>query len=161
MWRDQDIPFVIGGFPLLLGPVLRGLTVLLFLLFFFFFFFLFFFFFFFSFSVFLFLFRLFCFPLWSESPRMYYYNGTRDHLNQNAKCERNFRSGSTESVQIIYKHFCSHVLHGHTSLLRLIFFFSNFPEMEIDDSSILKSSEPLEKQIRFQISHGRTIHFFI
>ena len=26
-WRDQGLTFVIGGFPLLLGPVLRGLTV--------------------------------------------------------------------------------------------------------------------------------------
>ena len=27
IWRDQGVSFVIGAFPLLLGPVLRGLTV--------------------------------------------------------------------------------------------------------------------------------------
>ena len=29
-WRDQGLAFIIGGFPLLLGPVLRRLTVGLF-----------------------------------------------------------------------------------------------------------------------------------
>ena len=28
-WRDQGLAFIIGGFPLLLGPVLQGLTVII------------------------------------------------------------------------------------------------------------------------------------